>query len=218
MAGMQREQGEAYLRAQNSDEKDGGGMRFNAGKTRYGLIPESWTRALAEVMTRGAVKYAPNNWKRGMDPAFMLDSLQRHLAAYRRGEKYDPESGNHHLAHAAWNALALMTYDLEGMVGDEFFEPEVMPTSVTATLGEPIFDEQAVFPHPALYDESVDLLYWETEEDAQRAHDLLGGKAGIESSAINDGMWMMNSTGDQRKYIDKFPAYFSGMRNTAQRA
>lgn len=108
--------------AKNS--RDGGGMRHNKGKTRFGLLPAAWTRALAEVMTKGAEKYAPRNWERGMDPAIMIDCMMRHVDAYRRGERYDAETGCHHLAHAAWNILALMTYDIRGMVDSDFFETD----------------------------------------------------------------------------------------------
>lgn len=187
-------------------QKDGGGMRFNAGKTRYGLIPESWTRALAEVLTRGAVKYAPNNWKRGMDPEFMVDSLQRHLAAYRRGEKYDPESGNHHLAHAAWNALALMTYDLEGMVDDEFFEPKGMPTSLEAPviLEDTSVDESRV-AMPDFRDTDTQLLYWRDEKRLQSTMDALGLKGSVTTSMNYKGCWMMNSGRDDRAFKARYP-------------
>jgi hypothetical protein len=108
--------------------RDGGGMRHNAGKTRFGLLPAAWTRSLAEVMTKGAEKYAPRNWERGMDPAIMIDCAFRHVDAYRRGERYDAETGCHHLAHAAWNILALMTYDIRGMVDSDFFETDDVMT------------------------------------------------------------------------------------------
>jgi len=101
-------------------------MRYNEGKTRYGLIPSHWLRALAEVLTRGANKYGPNNWMKGMDPDFMIDSMERHIQAFRSGQRYDEESGNHHLAHAAWNCLALMTYDLRSMLPSTWTTDEAM--------------------------------------------------------------------------------------------
>lgn len=102
---------------------DGGGLRYNTGKTRYSLIPSEWTRALAEVLTRGAEKYAPRNWERGMDHSIMLDCLGRHIDAFTRGERYDSETGCHHLAHAAWNVLALMTYDLRQIGKADVMQP-----------------------------------------------------------------------------------------------
>lgn len=107
----------------------GGGLRFNNGKPRHGLLPPEWTDALAEVATKGAEKYVPRNWEKGMDPDFMIDSLNRHLNSFRKGERYDlgkntvedPGTGCHHLAHAAWNILALLSYDVRGMIPDEFF-------------------------------------------------------------------------------------------------
>lgn len=88
------------------------GMRFNSGKTKYSLIPESWTRVLAEILTTGALKYEPHNWEKGLVWSEILDSLERHKHAWLRGETYDPETKSHHLGHVAWNALALMTMEL----------------------------------------------------------------------------------------------------------
>jgi uncharacterized HAD superfamily protein len=37
-------------------------------------------------------------------------SMKRHIAAFERGEDFDEESGLLHMAHAAWNALAIVSY------------------------------------------------------------------------------------------------------------
>lgn len=89
------------------------GLRYNSGKVRFGLIPAHWTRALAQILTVGAQKYAPRNWEKGLVHSEVLDSLYRHLDAFLGGERYDPETKCHHLGHVAWNALALMTFDLK---------------------------------------------------------------------------------------------------------
>lgn len=89
------------------------GIKFDSGKLRYGLIPPETLKALAEVLTFGAQKYAPNNWMLlddGHDR--YLDALFRHLEAYRSGETYDPESHLHHLAHALTNVAFLHYLDL----------------------------------------------------------------------------------------------------------
>jgi hypothetical protein len=94
---------------------DGAGLRADKGKARLDLIPPSWIFALAGPMTYGAVKYAERNWERGMKWTKIVGPLMRHLFKFLSGERCDPETGCHHLAHVAWNALALMTYDLRGI-------------------------------------------------------------------------------------------------------
>lgn len=94
---------------------DGGGLRYNEGKNKVELIPPEWPWALGMVLTRGAIKYADRNWERGMSWAYMVGSILRHLLKFMCGERYDKESGNHHMAHAAWNCLGLMSYDLRGL-------------------------------------------------------------------------------------------------------
>lgn len=86
------------------------GLRYNEGKLRYDLFEPHAMEQLAKVFTRGAQKYAPRNWEKGMSWMSVLASLKRHTTAWEKGEDYDSETGLPHMAHAAWNALALVSY------------------------------------------------------------------------------------------------------------
>ncbi len=96
---------------------DGKGMRSNAGKNQLDLIPPEWIAGLGHVLTRGAYKYERRNFERGMRWGAVMASGLRHILAFVCGEKYDPETGCHHMAMAAWNMLTLMTYDIR-KIGD----------------------------------------------------------------------------------------------------
>lgn len=86
------------------------GLKYDTGKLQYSLIPPQTLTALAEVLTFGARKYAPDNWQLVQDgERRYLDALYRHLQAYRLGEDVDPESGLHHLSHALTN-IAFLHY------------------------------------------------------------------------------------------------------------
>jgi len=77
------------------------GKKYDAGKPRWDLLPLEPIKAVVDVLTFGAKKYAPNNWKKVARPRERYyAALQRHLYAWRLGEKKDPESGLPHLAHA----------------------------------------------------------------------------------------------------------------------
>lgn len=82
-------------------------MKFDGDKLRYDLVPPSAVKAMAEVLTFGARKYKPNNWKECQEPERYLAALYRHLELWRAGEVNDQDSGMHHLAHAMTN-LAFM--------------------------------------------------------------------------------------------------------------
>jgi len=88
------------------------GLKFDTGKLRYSLIPPVATRALAEILTYGAEKYAPNNWQSVSNAEERYtDALLRHLEAYRTGEKIDLESGFSHLKHAITNIAFLLYFE-----------------------------------------------------------------------------------------------------------
>lgn len=85
------------------------GQKFDTGKPIIGAIPPHAELAVARVMTFGAQKYARDNWRKIDDiPTRYMDAALRHLNAVRRGETVDPESGEHHLAHAACCILFML--------------------------------------------------------------------------------------------------------------
>lgn len=100
-----------------SEQPDGGGLRYDDGKNKLDLIPIEWIWGLGQVLTQGAEKYAERNWERGMKWSKMVGCGLRHVFKFCVGERYDPESGCHHLLHAAWNFLSLFTYDVR-MIGE----------------------------------------------------------------------------------------------------
>lgn len=85
-------------------------MKFDSNKPRYDLIPPSATHALADVLTYGARKYKPNNWRNG-DIDRYIAATMRHFEAYRAGETHDNESNRPHLWHALTNLAFLIELD-----------------------------------------------------------------------------------------------------------
>jgi hypothetical protein len=88
------------------------GKKYDTDKTRFDLVDPAFEEALAEVLTYGAGKYGPNNW-RGVEPDRYYAALRRHLCAWRKGKKTDKESGLGHLAHCIANLMFLFHYDKE---------------------------------------------------------------------------------------------------------
>lgn len=84
------------------------GVKHDEDKLRFDLIPVRPMELVAQVFTIGAKKYADRNWEKGMKFHRIWGALLRHGFAWWRGEKYDPQDGQHHLASVAWCALALM--------------------------------------------------------------------------------------------------------------
>lgn len=91
------------------------GVKHDQGKLQYRLMPVVVLREIVKVLTFGAQKYAPDNWRKVENRRERYtDALFRHIEAWRAGERQDPESGCHHLAHAACCLVFLMTEELEG--------------------------------------------------------------------------------------------------------
>jgi hypothetical protein len=65
---------------------------------------------LARVAGHGAEKYDRYNYLRGYDWSLSFDAMMRHALAFWGGEDIDPESGEIHMAHAAWHGLALVSF------------------------------------------------------------------------------------------------------------
>lgn len=87
-------------------------LKFDKDKLRYDLIPPETLKALATVLTHGAKKYKPDNWKRGETNRY-TSAMFRHFEAWRAGEKLDPDSGEPHLAHALTNLMFIHFLDIK---------------------------------------------------------------------------------------------------------
>ena len=85
--------------------------KHDKNKLRYDLIPWFGEQELARVFTIGAKKYGDNNWRGGFAFSRIIGAAKRHLAAFIRGEKYDPEDGQLHLSSLAWCAYILMEFE-----------------------------------------------------------------------------------------------------------
>ena len=97
-----------------------GGRKFDGGKLQYGLLPPLALKAVVDVLTFGAEKYEPDNWKHVPDAKRRyFDAAQRHLWAWKEGEQIDPESGKHHLAHALCCLTFLYEHDIMYSVDDK---------------------------------------------------------------------------------------------------
>jgi hypothetical protein len=94
------------------------GIRFSAGKPRFDLIPVEALEEWAKVCEYGARKYADRNWEKGMPWGEIFRAILSHAFKFWRGQRYDEESGLHHLAHALWNVGALLWYDLRAVGTD----------------------------------------------------------------------------------------------------
>lgn len=88
-------------------------IKFDGDKLRYDLIPTSATKALAEVLTFGARKYKPNNWRNVPQEELnrYVAAAMRHFEAHRSGEYFDADSGLPHLAHCLTNIAFLIDLD-----------------------------------------------------------------------------------------------------------
>ena len=87
------------------------GIKYDENKPMHSLITPEFIEAIGRVLTIGAKKYTPNNWQNNLEKERILSALYRHLLAYHKGEIYDPETDENHLAHIACNAMFLFWYD-----------------------------------------------------------------------------------------------------------
>lgn len=95
--------------------KDDGLGGTGASKARWDLLPFDAVDEVVKVLTHGAGKYGDRNWEKGMKWSRILAATFRHLVAFARGQRRDPETGLHPLAHAACDILFLLAYELRGL-------------------------------------------------------------------------------------------------------
>jgi hypothetical protein len=98
-----------------------GGVKWDAGKVPLHLLPTRPLEALARVLGFGAYKkakpggspgYGANNWRSGIAYSRLYAAALRHCWLWWRGETLDPDSGQHHLAHALAELAFILEYEL----------------------------------------------------------------------------------------------------------
>ncbi len=91
-----------------------------------GLITKVGLQELAYVYGIGAKKYAPNGWLENPMPVEeMWGRILSHSARRIRGEIYDRDDFQMHMASVAWAALGICHYDKEHMIYHQT-EPAVL--------------------------------------------------------------------------------------------
>lgn len=101
------------------------GVKHDEDKPKFSLMKPDALMEMVAVLTYGAKKYSPDNWKH-LENARQryFDAANRHLWQWYGGEKRDPESGLHHLAHAMSSLMFLIQMDKDA-------KEEVLPVATT---------------------------------------------------------------------------------------
>jgi hypothetical protein len=101
------------------------------------LIPIPALIGLARVFHAGAIKYAAEQWRKGMSYSRIYRPMMSHLNKWLCSKSsYDKELGTHHLMMVAWGCVVLYMYETflwkdgrfddrpdKGLLNDEDFEP-----------------------------------------------------------------------------------------------
>lgn len=100
------------------------GSKLDAGKVRPWLMVSGFAHALAavaDVTTKGAIKYTPHGWASVADgQERYMEGFTRHLLATARGETHDTGPGGTgclHKAQMIWNLLASLELELRAANG-----------------------------------------------------------------------------------------------------
>jgi len=82
-------------------KKESHGKKYDGGKPQLYLLPPKSINEVGKVLTFGAEKYDPHNWRKVDDLQNRYTSAAlRHIFAHIDGESVDEETGLSHLAHA----------------------------------------------------------------------------------------------------------------------
>jgi len=77
------------------------GVKYDGEKPQMYLLPPLSTLEVGKVLTYGATKYSPDNWRKVPELQDRYSSAaMRHMLASLSGEIFDEETGIDHLAHA----------------------------------------------------------------------------------------------------------------------
>ncbi len=96
------------------------GVKSDDGKLRLDLWSYDAIEEVTKVHAFGAKKYEDYNWAKGLKYHRVFGACLRHVWSWWRGERNDPESGFHHLAHAMCCLMYLLHYEMNRRKYREF--------------------------------------------------------------------------------------------------
>lgn len=114
-------------------EKPKVGLRHNSNKPRWRNFPLHLVEPVVLVGSHAELregnphgKYPTYNFLKGLSVADTLDSLKRHLVKLDDPTQsdLDDETGQHHLAHIAWNALVALHFIKTRPDLDDRYKPD----------------------------------------------------------------------------------------------
>jgi hypothetical protein len=117
-------------------------------QAQLGAIDPLALLELAKVAGFGAEKYDEYNYLKGYNWTLSINAASRHLLQFANGEDIDPVafnekgeqtgSGLSHVAHAAWNCLALVSFHMRGLGTDNrvsaFLTDQNSPSTPVMTI------------------------------------------------------------------------------------
>ena len=170
------------------------GRKFDGGKLRYDLVPALALEEVVKVITKGAEKYDPENWKRVSEGRRRYyAAAMRHMEAWRKGEKQD-EIGTHHIANAISNLMFILEKELQGWED----VPEVV---------EDISEQECIDYHQKLWKEGNIQSQSQVEQEKPWYPPVEEGEnPWIEHTTdkaptgINTVEWLLKSERDQERY------------------
>jgi len=109
----------------------------DADNVAYHLISPVGLRRIAETYAEGSKKYGDYNWEKGFNVGETLNHTVRHIYMFLDGDKSED-----HLAHAAWNLIAVMHFQ-ERM---PHLLQDLRPAAIEAATPKDSFQESVASP------------------------------------------------------------------------
>ena len=97
------------------------GTKKDEGKSRWDLLAYDVLDAVARILTKGAVKYAPRNWEKGIAYGRVFAGVMRHLNMWWMCKLSGQDGINHadgeesHIDHAITGLMFLSAYEKRGL-------------------------------------------------------------------------------------------------------
>lgn len=117
--------------------------KLDTGKNRLDLLSVPALLAIGDVLTYGAGKYDPHNWRNGFSWSRLIGATLRHFLAWMSGEDKDPETGLSHLAHAGCNIMFLLEHEIRQLGKDDRYRTGEPGTEYVPTYNKTLEDGYA---------------------------------------------------------------------------